>query len=118
MASETTQAAILILRAKALESYGILKDLYTKQAAMGDSDKIATQALALAQYEGAMITLQQYFNNANQPPPDEPDVGADPEEEQDIEPSPRVIGPEDSATMKRTMQVHESTKAAKRQDES
>ena len=61
MASETTQAAILILRAKALEVYGVLKDLYAKQAEMGDSEKIASHALNLAQLEGAMLTLQQYF---------------------------------------------------------
>ena len=111
MASETTQAAILILRAKALETYGVIKDLYAKQSEPGDSDKIATYALSLAQYEGAMVTLEQYFNNAQQPPP-EPDVDA-PEE-----PEGKVIGPEDSATMRRTMEVHEATRAAKERDES
>ena len=112
MASETTQAAILILRAKALESYGVIKDLYAKQSEPGDSDKIATYALSLAQYEGAMVTLEQYFNNAQQPPPAEPDVGA-PEE-----PEGKVIGPEDSATMRRTMEVHEATRAAQERNES
>ena len=114
MASETTQAAILILRAKAVEIYGVLKDLYAKQAEIGDSEKIASHALNLAQLEGAMLTLQQYFNNEQQLPPDEPDVGA-PEEEEE---SAYVLGPEDSDTLRRTLEVHASTKAAAESDES
>jgi len=113
MASETTQAAILILRAKALEVYGVIKDLYAKQAEVGDAEKIAAHSLNLAQYEGAMITLQQYFNNEQQPPPAEPDVGIPEPEEQS-----RVIGPEDSETMRRTMAVHESTRTTTENNES
>ena len=113
MASETTQAAILILRAKAIEIYGVLKDLYAKQAELGDSEKIASHALQLAQYEVAIITLQQYFNNAEQPPPDEPDVGI-PEQEEE----PRIVGPEDSESMRRTMEAHAATRAEQEKNES
>ena len=60
-----------------------------------------------------MLTLQQYFNNAQQPPPDEPDVGAPESEPEPEEPPPRVIGPEDSVSMRNTLAVHEATKAAK-----
>lgn len=119
MASETTQAAILILRAKAVEMYGVLKDLYAKQAEVGDSEKIAAHALNLAQLEGAMLTLQQYFNNAQQAPPEEPDVGAPEDEESDEDEMPgRILGPEDSDTLRRTLEVHASTKAAAESDES
>lgn len=116
MASETTQAAILILRAKALESYGVIKDLYSKQSQPGDSDKIASQALSLAQYEGAMVTLEQYFNNAQQPPPAEPEVGAD--NDANEENTQKIIGPEDSASMRRVMEVQEATRKANETNES
>lgn len=116
MSSETTQAAVLILRAKALEAYSVIKGIYERPAEVGDAEKIAAQALNLAQYEGAMLTVQQYFNNANQPPPNEPDVGA-PEPAVE-EPPPRVIGPEDSESMRRTLAAHEATRAAEEQDES
>ena len=60
-----------------------------------------------------MLTLQQYFNNAQQAPPEEPDVGA-PEDEEDAEDEEpvRVLGPEDSETLRRTLEVQESTRAA------
>ena len=63
---ETTQAAILQLRAKAMEAYGIIRDLYNSPSQEGDADKIAAAAFKLAQYEGAMITLQQYVPNLRQ----------------------------------------------------
>ena len=65
-AEETTKAAILQLRAKALEAYGVIKDLYNSPSKEGDADKIASAAFKLAQYEGAMITLQQYMPNLRQ----------------------------------------------------
>ena len=74
MAAETLEAAILQLRAKALEAFGIIKDIYARPAEEGDVDKIANQALKLAQFEGAMLTLQQYFGNVSpaSPPPPQP----------------------------------------------
>ncbi len=117
MGVETTQAAILILKAKALEAYGVIKGIHERPAQQGDAEKIAAQALILAQYEGAMLTVQQYFNNIEQPPPDElPAVTPEPEPEED--PERRVLGPEDSETLRRTLAVHEATRASKERDES
>lgn len=95
MAKETSDAAILQLRAKALEAFGIIKDIYARPAEEGDVDKIANQALKLAQYEGAMLTLQQYFGQAEQPP------GPPPEPEQ----PPMVVTEEMSSTLRRTNSV-------------
>ncbi len=119
MASEITQAAVLILRAKALETYGVMKGIYQRPAQQGDAEALATHALNLAQYEGAMLTVQQYFNNAEQPPPEEPDeLVFEPEAEvsEEERPPPRVIGPEDSESMRRTMEAHAATRAAKEVD--
>ena len=115
MAAESTQAAILILRAKALETYGIIKDMHRRPPEQGDADKIAAHALNLAQYEGAMLTLQQYFASDEEPVYQEPTVV---EVEEEEPPTPRVIGPEDSETMRRTLAAHASTNAAKEEDES
>ena len=116
MPKETTQAAILILRAKALETYGVIKELHQQQAESGHAEKISTLALSLAQYEGAMITLQQYFDNPQHMPPAAPDIPTDLAPA--TEPEPRIIGPEDSASMRRVMEVQEAARKAKRTDES
>jgi hypothetical protein len=60
MTEETIDAAILLLRARALESYGIIKDIYARDAQQGDVELLAQRALQVASLEGAMITLQQY----------------------------------------------------------
>ena len=60
MTEEILQAAILKLRSKALEQYGIIKDIYHRPAVSDSVDRIAQHALNLAQIEGAIITLQQY----------------------------------------------------------
>ena len=57
---ELLHAAVLQLRAKALESYAIVKDILHSPAEEGDVNTIATHALKVAQYEGAMLTLQGY----------------------------------------------------------
>tara|TARA_Y100000592_G_C5346078_1_gene256587 strand:- start:68 stop:436 length:369 start_codon:yes stop_codon:yes gene_type:complete len=63
MTEELLQAAILRLRAKALEHYGMIKDLYHNPASEKTVDDICSHAVALAQYEGAMLTLQGYSAN-------------------------------------------------------
>jgi len=57
---EMLTAAINQLRAKALEAYAIIKDTLHTPMVEGDLNTIASQALKLAQYEGAMVTLEQY----------------------------------------------------------
>ena len=60
MTEETLDAAILLLRSRALEVYGIIKDTYAGPAQEGDVEKLAQRTLQLANLEGGMITLQQY----------------------------------------------------------
>jgi len=60
MTEEILNAAIMRLRAKALEHYGVLKDLYRRPADKDTVDKLCQHAVALVEFEGAMLTLQQY----------------------------------------------------------
>ena len=60
MSQEILNSAIMQMRAKALEAYGVIKDIYRQQSQEGDADRIANLSLKLAQYEGGMLTLQQY----------------------------------------------------------
>jgi hypothetical protein len=60
MTEETLEAAVLLLRARAMESYGIIKDMYARPTQEGDVELLAQKALHMASAEGAMITLQQY----------------------------------------------------------
>jgi hypothetical protein len=60
MTEETIDAAILLLRARALESYGIIKDIYARDAQEGDVELLAQRALQVANLEAGMLTLQQY----------------------------------------------------------
>ena len=84
MTEEILQAAILKLRSKALEQYGIIKDIYHRPAASDSVDKIAQHALNLAQIEGAVITLQQYSESlAKQTEAEE--ISNAPESEQQVE---------------------------------
>ena len=91
MTEEILQAAILKLRSKALEQYGIIKDIYHRPAASDSVDRIAQHALNLAQVEGAIITLQQYSESlAKQTEAEEisnaPVTEEQPEENQEPEP--------------------------------
>tara|TARA_R110000851_G_scaffold65273_4_gene148285 strand:- start:552 stop:959 length:408 start_codon:yes stop_codon:yes gene_type:complete len=63
MTEDVLNAAILRMRAKALENFALIKDLYHRPATRETVDQICSLSLALAQYEGAMITLQQYAAN-------------------------------------------------------
>ena len=60
MTEEILQSAILRLKSKATEQFAIIKDLYHRPATPETVDKIAQHSLLLAQYEGGMVTLQQY----------------------------------------------------------
>ena len=93
MTEEILQAAIMKLRARATERFGIIKDLYHRPATTETADQIVQHAVALAQLEGAMVTLQQYsgrlaeqseaeaVSNAPEQPPTEVEVEEEPEEE-------------------------------------
>ena len=66
MTEEILQAAIMQLRSKATERFGIIKDLYHRPATTDTTDQIVQHAVALAQLEGAMLTLQQYSGALSQ----------------------------------------------------
>lgn len=96
MAAEITEAAISLLRAKALEVFGVIKDIYARPSEEGDADKIANYALKLVQYEGAMLTLQQYFGKVQQPAPAAPQPPPVQQEQK-----PLVVTEEMSPTLRR-----------------
>jgi len=102
MSQDIVNAATLLLRSKALESYGIIKDILLRTAEEGDVDKISTLCLKLAQYEGAMLTLQQYSSSLLEPPEEE--EGNDEEEVEEEEEKPLVVTPEHSPTLRRSLE--------------
>ena len=60
MTEEILKAAIMQIKAKATERFGIIKDLYHRPATADTADHIVQHSIALAQLEGALLTLQQY----------------------------------------------------------
>jgi hypothetical protein len=60
MSVEILNSAIMQLRGKAQEVYGVIKDIYRRPTAEGDADRIMSLSLKLAQIEGGLITLEQY----------------------------------------------------------
>ena len=47
----------------AIETYGRIKDIYRREQQDGDVDTISSLSMKLANYEGALLTLQQYKQN-------------------------------------------------------
>ena len=107
---------MLLLKAKALESYGIIKDLLQQPPKEGIADEIATRAMRLVQYEGAALTLQGYFadgvpDTAPQEQPLEEVVEAPPPvEKEDV----IIVTEEMSPTYKRSVQKEKIKKTAKK----
>ena len=112
MTEEILQAAILKLKASATERFGIIKDLYHRPATTETVDQITQHAVALAQLEGAMITLQQYSAvlakqteaeaESNEPELEEEATEVEVEEE----PEPEVVGHDE--LMKRSSDYRKS----------
>ena len=121
MTEEILQAAILKLRSKALEQYGIIKDIYHRPAAPDSVDRIAQHALNLAQVEGAIITLQQYSESlAKQTEAEEisntPVAEEQPEESEEPEP---IRGEEllkRSPTARKQAKVNKIKKQSKKEE--
>jgi len=80
MTEEILQAAIMQLKSKATERFAIIKDLYHRPATTETVDTIVKHSLALAQLEGAMVTLQQYSSVLGKQTEDE-EVSNAPQEE-------------------------------------
>jgi hypothetical protein len=126
MTEEILQAAIMKLRARATERFGIIKDLYHRPATTETTDQIVQHAIALAQLEGAMVTLQQYSgalakqteNEAASNEPTEPEelpTEVEVEEESDEEePEP----PDHDELMKRSASYRKSQKFRGKKSES
>ena len=121
MTEEILQAAILKLRSKALEQYGIIKDIYHRPAVSDSVDRIAQHALNLAQIEGAVITLQQYSESlAKQTEAEEVSNAPVTEEQPEENEEPESISGEEllkrSPTARkatRTKKIKENSKKAK-----
>tara|TARA_A200000159_G_C7329269_1_gene342284 strand:+ start:1743 stop:2120 length:378 start_codon:yes stop_codon:yes gene_type:complete len=60
MTEEGLNASILRLQSFVVETYGRIKDIYKREQQDGDVDKIAQLGMKLANYEGALLTLQGY----------------------------------------------------------
>tara|TARA_R110002153_G_scaffold12631_3_gene47199 strand:- start:4596 stop:5003 length:408 start_codon:yes stop_codon:yes gene_type:complete len=135
MTEDVLNAAILRMRAKALENFALIKDLYHRPATRETVDQICSLSLALAQYEGAMITLQQYAANLSsltenekkhtivemqkeveEPEAEEPDELEDPEE-----PDKKVLSGEElakrSPTNRRTSARSKRAKSKTKEEE-
>lgn len=109
---EVSMAASLMLKAKAMESYAMIKDLLLAPTEEGHSEKIASAAMQLVQYEGAALTLQQYFGDGV--PEGE---AADPHSAtaQDSEADePLVVTEERSPTYRRALEKEKIKKTAKK----
>lgn len=59
--SDKINASIMLLRSKAVETFGMIKEIEARPAERGDAQKIADLALEFVQQEGALLTLQQYL---------------------------------------------------------
>ena len=113
---EISQSAILLLKAKALESYGIIKDRLQQSPTEGTADDIATQAMRLVQFEGAALTLQGYFaggvseTEAQEQPAEEAVSAPPPAEKEDV----IVVTEEMSPSYKRSVQKEKIRRTAKK----
>ena len=106
MTEEILNSAILQLKAKATERFGIIKDLYHRPATSETADQIVQHAIALAQLEGAMITLQQYSGALAKQTVDEAVSNApETEEELEDEPEPEPTKRKRRTTKKKTAPV-------------
>ncbi len=122
MTEEILQAAMLKLRSRALEHYGIIKDIYHRPAATDSVDKIASHAMLLAQIEGAVITLQTYADSlAKQTEAEAISNAPEEPEEEEKEKEPKQISGEEilkrSATARKAQTASKIKRRAKKKEE-
>jgi len=125
MTEEILQAAVMKLRARATERFGIIKDLYHRPATVETADQIVQHALALAQLEGAMVTLQQYAGSLAKQTENEvvSNTPTGPEEaptEVEVEEEPEEVSevPDHDELMKRSSTYRKSQKHRGKKNES
>ena len=85
MTEEILKAAILQLKSQATGRFAIIKDLYHRPATTETVDLIVQHSVALAQLEGAMITLQQYSGSLAKQTEAEAESNAPDEEVTEVE---------------------------------
>ena len=85
MTEEGLNASILRLQSFVVETYGRIKDIYKREQQDGDVDKIAQLGMKLANYEGALLTLQGYkadIVKSAEVAPEDPEPEEEPEEKE------------------------------------
>ncbi len=90
MSVEVLNSALVQLRGKAHEIYGIMNDIHRHPATEGDADKIINLSVKLAQLEGAVLTLEQYAPEIVKSVAQEQAMAAslEPEEPEDVNEGP------------------------------
>ncbi|MBL96789.1 MAG: hypothetical protein CMF52_03150 [Legionellales bacterium] len=85
MTEEGLNAAVLRLQSLAIETYGRIKDIYKREQQDGDVDTVSSLSMKLANYEGALLTLQQYKQNIiDSAKVDEEDESPEQEQEDEV----------------------------------
>ena len=123
MTEEILQAAIMKLRARATERFAIIKDLYHRPATTETTDQIVQHAVALAQLEGAMVTLQQYSGALGKQSDDEAASNAPEEtptevEVEEVEEEEELVPPDHDELMARSATYRKSQKSRGNKSES
>ena len=123
MTEEILQAAIMKLRARATERFAIIKDLYHRPATTETTDQIVQHAVALAQLEGAMVTLQQYSGALGKQSDDEAASNAPEEtptevEVEEVEEEEALAPPDHDELMSRSATYRKSQKSRGNKSES
>tara|TARA_R110002012_G_scaffold321038_1_gene547165 strand:+ start:5547 stop:5930 length:384 start_codon:yes stop_codon:yes gene_type:complete len=113
MTEEILKAAIMQLRSKVTERFAIIKDLYHRPATTETVDHIVTHAVALAQLEGAMVTLQQYSSVLSKQTEDELESNKPVESEIEQEPETEPEELKGTELEKRSPKYRASKKSAK-----
>jgi len=109
MNDEIINAAVMRLKSKALEHYGLLKSTYQSATGNDTVDEMCKHAMHMVQFEGAMLTLQSYASALKEVPPVE-EPAAPPEEES---PPAAPISGETLAERSPTYRRSQSTAKAK-----
>lgn len=104
MTEEGLNAAVLRLQSLAIETYGRIKDIYRREQQDGDVDTISSLSMKLANYEGALLTLQQYKQNI---------IDSARVVEDEEEPEPEEVD-EDSSSVITEDQLRETSESFKR----
>lgn len=124
MTEETLKSAMLLLKAKTTEQYGLMKESMSRPATQGDMETLANMAINLAALEQGLAALQTYGPDLMGAMQHAPVEGTDPtpvvvEEEPDppAQSEPKRVTPGMSSTLDRVNEIHARQKALKKQQE-